>query len=103
SLPLAGQAAGARGWRVADETHHFMAALERLGGPIWFNLGDRDLATHVERTRRLSAGDTLSAVTRYLCGRLGVAHHVAPMSDDKVRTIVHTDEGELEFQQYFVG
>jgi LPPG:FO 2-phospho-L-lactate transferase len=100
---LAGQNDPARGWGLAGETWNFMGALERLGGPIWFNLGDRDLATHVERTRRLSAGDTLSAVTRYLCGRLGVTHRVAPMSDDKVRTIVHTDEGELEFQQYFVG
>jgi LPPG:FO 2-phospho-L-lactate transferase len=99
---LAGQNDAARGWGLADETWNFMAALERLGGPTWFNLCDRDLATHVERTQRLCAGDTLSAVTRYLCGRLHIEHAVAPMSDDKVRTIVHTDEGELEFQHYFV-
>jgi LPPG:FO 2-phospho-L-lactate transferase len=99
---LAGQNDAARGWGLADETWNFMAALERLGGPTWFNLGDRDLATHVERTQRLSAGDTLSAVTQYLCDRLRIEHAVAPMSDDKVRTIVHTDEGELEFQHYFV-
>jgi LPPG:FO 2-phospho-L-lactate transferase len=99
---LAGQNDPARGWGLVDETWNFMAALGRLGGPTWFNLGDRDLATHVERSQRLSAGDTLSAVTRYLCGRFGIEHAVAPMSDDKIRTIVHTDEGELEFQHYFV-
>jgi LPPG:FO 2-phospho-L-lactate transferase len=99
---LAGQNDPARGWGLAGETWNFMAALERLGGPTWFNLGDRDLATHVERTQQLGAGDTLSAVTRYLCGRFGIAHAVAPMSDDKIRTIVDTEEGELEFQHYFV-
>jgi LPPG:FO 2-phospho-L-lactate transferase len=99
---LAGLNDAARGWGLADETWNFMAALERLGGPTWFNLGDRDLATHVERTRRLAGGESLSAVTHHLCDRLGIAHRIAPMSDDDVRTIVHTDEGPLEFQHYFV-
>jgi LPPG:FO 2-phospho-L-lactate transferase len=79
-----------------------MEALARLGGPTWFRLGDRDLATNVERTRRLRAGETLSEVTRDLCARLGVRHAVVPMSDDPVRTLVHTDRGALEFQHYFV-
>ncbi len=99
---LAGLNDAARGWGLADETWNFMAALERFGGPTWFNLGDRDLATHIERTRRLAEGESLSAVTRQLCDRLGIAHQIAPMSDDDVRTIVHTDEGSLEFQHYFV-
>jgi len=99
---LAGIANPETGWGRADETWAFMAALERLGGPGWFRLGDRDLATNVERTRRLRAGETLSDVTRDLCARLGVRHAVVPMSDDPVRTVVHTDRGALEFQHYFV-
>ena len=99
---LAGIANPETGWGRADETWSFMDALARLGGPTWFRLGDRDLATNVERTRRLRAGETLSEVTRDLCGRLGVRQAVVPMSDDPVRTVVHTDHGALEFQHYFV-
>jgi LPPG:FO 2-phospho-L-lactate transferase len=99
---LAGIANPETGWGRANETWSFMEALEGLGGPTWFRLGDRDLATNVERTRRLRAGATLSDVTRELCERLGVRHAVVPMSDDAVRTVVHTDRGALEFQHYFV-
>ncbi|MHA1107930.1 MAG: 2-phospho-L-lactate transferase [Alphaproteobacteria bacterium] len=100
---LAGLNDPERGWGLADESWAFMAALERLGGETWFNLGDRDLATHVERTRRLKAGETLSDVTAALCGSLGIAHTIAPMSDDRLRTFVETLEGEwLAFQDYFV-
>ena len=99
---LAGVANPEAGWGQAGESWQFMAALARLGGPDWFRLGDRDLATHVERTRRLKQGESLSAVTRALCERLGVRHAIVPMSDDPVRTVVHTDEGVLEFQDYFV-
>ena len=91
-----------RGWGLAGETWNFMAALRRLGGPAWFNLGDGDLATHVARTQRLARGETLSAVTRHLCSQLSIAHHVAPMTDQSVRTIVHTADGALAFQDYFV-
>lgn len=91
------------GWGRTDETWSFMAELERLGGPTWFKLGDRDLALHVERTRRLKAGATLSAVTAHFAERLGVGPHVVPMSDDVVRTVVETDQGPLPFQDYFVG
>jgi LPPG:FO 2-phospho-L-lactate transferase len=90
------------GWGIAGETWNFMQALKALGGETWFQLGDRDLATHTERTRRLKAGESLSAVTQSLCERLGVQHRVVPMSDDPVRTIVHTDRGVLAFQDYFV-
>ena len=99
---LAGIADPQTGWGQAGETWSFMRALDRLGGPTWFKLGDRDLATHAERTRRLRAGETLSGATRALCERLGVRHAVVPMSDDPVRTLVHTDRGALEFQHYFV-
>jgi LPPG:FO 2-phospho-L-lactate transferase len=91
-----------RGWGRAGETWNFMAALEELGQPAWFNLGDQDLATHVVRTSLLNSGMPLTEVTRFLCHGLGIAHHIVPMSDDSVRTFVHTDKGDLEFQDYFV-
>ncbi len=99
---LSGLADPDRGWGRRDETWHFMAALEELGGETWFRLGDRDLATHVERTRRLSQGETLSAVTEILRQRFGVASRVVPMSDDPVRTRFLTSDGWLDFQDYFV-
>jgi LPPG:FO 2-phospho-L-lactate transferase len=92
-----------RGWGLAGETWNFMDQLKRLGAEAWFNLGDRDLAMHVERTRRLAAGETLSQVTAALTAALGIRHAVVPMSDDPVRTIVRTADGELAFQRYFVG
>jgi len=90
------------GWGRRGETWSFMEALAELGGETWFRLGDRDLATHVERTRRLRAGETLSQVTATLCRRLGVGPRLLPMSDDRVRTRVDTDEGWLDFQDWFV-
>jgi LPPG:FO 2-phospho-L-lactate transferase len=91
------------GWGRRDETWSFMAALAELGGETWFRLGDRDLAMHVERTRRLKAGETLSAITADLTRRLGIASRILPMTDDAVRTRVETREGLLDFQRYFVG
>lgn len=91
-----------RGWGVADETWHFMEQLEKLGGETWFQLGDRDLATNVERTRRLAQGQDLSQITLQLCRSLGIRHRVVPMTDDRVRTRVDTDQGQLDFQDYFV-
>jgi LPPG:FO 2-phospho-L-lactate transferase len=90
------------GWGRADETWNFMAALAQLGGETWFRLGDRGLAVHVERTRRLHAGESLSQVTRDLCARLGVRHCVVPVTDNRLRTLVQTAAGELDFQHYFV-
>jgi LPPG:FO 2-phospho-L-lactate transferase len=91
-----------RGWGRAGETWTFMKALAQLGGPTWFNLGDGDLAIHIERTQRLHRGERLSEVTRYLRKQLGIAHPVVPMTDDEVRTIVHTTDAALDFQDYFV-
>jgi LPPG:FO 2-phospho-L-lactate transferase len=99
---LAGLANPETGWGQRDETWSFMDAIGRLGGPTWFRLGDRDLATHVERTRRLRRGESLTHVTAALCAALGVRPLVLPMSDEPVRTWLDTDEGELEFQEYFV-
>lgn len=99
---LAGLANPETGWGRAGETWTFMQALESVGGETWFRLGDADLATHVERTRRLTAGESLSAVSDDFCARLGVRARVVPMSDQPVRTMVHTDDGVLAFQRYFV-
>jgi LPPG:FO 2-phospho-L-lactate transferase len=99
---LAGLANPETGWGRENETWNAMASLEKLGGPTWFRLGDKDLATHIERTRRLKDGQLLSQVTRDLCDAWGVRHRVVPMSDDPVSTIVETEEGDLPFQDYFV-
>ena len=79
-----------------------MEALKGLGGESWFQLGDTDLAVHVERSRRLAGGATLTEVTAHLCQALGITARVLPMSDDPVSTRVLTDTGWLEFQDYFV-
>ncbi len=99
---LAGLSDPVRGWGRCDESWNFMAALEQLGGENWFSLGDRDLALHVERTRRLRAGETLSAVTGDLARRFGLRAEVLPMTDQPVHTLIHTAEGALPFQDYFV-
>ena len=100
---LAGIASPETGWGRADETWHFMENLEILGGPTWFRLGDKDLATHLERTRLLKAGQSLSEITAHFCTAWGVGPTVSPMSDQAVRTVVLSDEGELAFQEYFVA
>ena len=99
---LAGIANPQTGWGIAGETWSFLGQVERLGGPAWFRLGDRDLATHVLRTQRLAAGETHTAITAALCRALGAAATLLPMSDDPVRTIIRTDDAELPFQDYFV-
>ena len=99
---LAGLANPVHGWGLRDDTFHSLEGLRDLGAEAWFQLGDRDLATHIYRTQRLRSGDTLSAVTGEIAKRLGVRSVVRPMSDDKVRTFVRTPRGSLEFQTYFV-
>ena len=99
---LAGLDDTARGWGRRDETWTFMSALAALGGETWFQLGDGDLATHIERTRRLAAGESLSAITADFCRRLNIATRIVPMTDDKLRTRLRTAEGWLDFQDYFV-
>jgi len=99
---LAGLQNRATGWGLAGDSFESLSMLERLGGETWFRLGDRDLATHLRRTELLRAGWTLSDVTTELCRALGVTQRVVPMSDQPVRTIAITDEGDLAFQDYFV-
>ena len=99
---LAGLANPATGWGVVGDTFGVLEMLKRYGADSWFGLGDRDLATHIERTRLLREGRTLSEVTHYLCGKLAVKPTLAPMSNDPVRTLVETDQGTLAFQDYFV-
>ncbi|MFT5033797.1 MAG: LPPG:FO 2-phospho-L-lactate transferase [Bermanella sp.] len=91
-----------RGWGLAGESWQAMSALKQLGGEDWFSLGDKDLATHLWRSQLLRDGHSLTSASRLLCEALGVRHHLIPMSDDPVRTMVSTDRGELGFQSYFV-
>ena len=90
------------GWGRAGETWQFIDTLGALGGEDWFRLGDKDLALHVRRTQMLNQGMTLTAATAAITSAMGIAHTVAPMTDDPVRTIVHSDAGDLAFQHYFV-
>jgi LPPG:FO 2-phospho-L-lactate transferase len=90
------------GWGRKDETWTFMAALETLGGETWFKLGDGDLATHIERTRRLATGESLTRITDDFRRRLGISARLVPMTDDRVRTRLLTEDGWLDFQDYFV-
>jgi len=100
---LAGLANPETGWGQRDETWVTYHSIAQLGGLDWFRLGDKDLATHLIRTRKLSQGEALSTITRNLCQRWGIAHRIYPMSDDPVATIVHTQSGDaLGFQEYFV-
>ncbi len=99
---LSGKANRSQGWGIEGESWNTMDALGQLGGETWFRLGDRDLATHLWRTRQLAAGHSLSEVTSELASRMGIHSHVHPMCEEPGRTTVHTDEGDLPFQHYFV-
>jgi LPPG:FO 2-phospho-L-lactate transferase len=99
---LAGVLDAGRGWGRADETFRCLSAMAAYGEPTWFGLGDRDLATHLIRTRALRDGQSLATITATLCRALGVTPRVLPMSDDAVRTIIRTPDGRLGFQEYFV-
>ena len=104
---LAGLADEERGWGLAGETWNAQAALGALGEPAWFALGDRDLATHLLRTRLLAEGASLSEATAEICRRLGVPVRLVPMSDQPVRTRVEVDgpdgPADLGFQEWWVG
>ena len=99
---LAGLSNPETGWGLNGDTFTALAMLRQYGADVWFNLGDRDLATHIRRTQLLSQGRTLSEVAAQLCSALGVAHRIAPMSDQPVRTVLETVEGRLSMQEYFV-
>ncbi|HLO29271.1 MAG TPA: 2-phospho-L-lactate transferase [Anaerolineales bacterium] len=99
---LAGLANPETGWGRVNETWSAIENGAKLGGPNWFRLGDQDLGTHLERTRRLKEGQPLSQITRDFCRAWGIGHTILPMSDQPVRTIVETEKGDLAFQEYFV-
>jgi LPPG:FO 2-phospho-L-lactate transferase len=91
-----------KGWGLTGETFNTLDQIARFGEPAWFNLGDRDLATHLHRTRLLSEGRTLSQVTQAVAAALGVSARILPMSDQPVRTRILGPDGWLAFQEYFV-
>ena len=99
---LGGLANPETGWGRINETWNTFSNIEKLGGPNWFRLGDQDIATHLERTRRMKEGQSLSQITKDFCAAWGIKHRILPMTDSPVRTMVDTDEGELAFQEYFV-
>ncbi len=90
------------GWGRQGETWQFIETLASLGGEDWFRLGDKDMALHVRRTQLLASGHSLTQATQSITQAMGITHRVLPMSDDPVRTLVHTDQGVLPFQEYFV-
>jgi LPPG:FO 2-phospho-L-lactate transferase len=99
---LAGLLDDERGWGVAGDTHTAHVMLARYRRPAWFTLGDADLATHVERTRRLRQGERLTDATGAMAAALGVGSRILPVTDDHHRTVVDSDDGPMEFQEYFV-
>ena len=100
---LAGLADDARGWGRANETWHALDTVAALGGPSWFQLGDRDLGLHLVRTSWLRDGQALSLVTKRIAAALGIVASVVPATDDLVRTWIATPAGEFEFQEWFVA
>ena len=90
------------GWGRAGESWNFIETLSSLGGEDWFRLGDKDLALHTARSQMLRRGASLTEATAHITQQMGIKHTIAPMSDDPVRTIVHCEEGDFNFQHYFV-
>lgn len=99
---LAGLSDTEKGWGVKGDTFVVLEQLRRLGNDAWFNLGDKDLATHITRTRLLNEGRKLSEVTEQLRRRIGIPAQILPMSDERVETRVETPDGEISFQEFFV-
>jgi LPPG:FO 2-phospho-L-lactate transferase len=99
---LAGLSDSEKGWGIKDDTFVALEQLRRLGNDAWFNLGDKDLATHITRTRLLREGRSLSEVTDHLRRMLGVRSTILPMSDAPIETCVMTPQDEISFQEFFV-
>jgi LPPG:FO 2-phospho-L-lactate transferase len=99
---LAGVVDQKKGWGLRNETFHALQHLAAYGRPNWFNLGDRDLATHIHRTAMLNEGKTLSQAADHIRQALGVKSRILPMSDDPIPTMIDSNEGELHFQEYLV-
>ncbi|MEM2719148.1 MAG: 2-phospho-L-lactate transferase CofD family protein [Candidatus Bathyarchaeia archaeon] len=99
---LAGIVDEEKGWGIKGDTFHCLEMLRRYGYETWFNLGDRDLATHIHRTILLGSGLKLSEVTKDICRRLGLKVNILPMTDDRFETWIETDAGLMHFQEYLV-
>jgi LPPG:FO 2-phospho-L-lactate transferase len=99
---LAGLADAAQGWGVAADTYTAMAILERYGEETWFRIGDADLGTHLRRAALLLGGATLTDATAAMASALGVPSRILPATDDRLRTVIETDAGPIDFQTYFV-
>ena len=99
---LAGIVDNQKGWGIKGDTFHFLDSLKKFGCETWFNLGDRDLATHIYRTQRLKQGLTLSEVTVEISKALGVKAKIFPMSNERFETHITTKEGSIHFEEYFV-
>ena len=99
---LAGISDNTKGWGITGESFTVLEQLGQLGEPSWFKLGDKDLATHIMRSRLLNEGFQLTRITSELCDRLGVSAKILPMSDERVETRICTPDGEISFQEYFV-
>lgn len=99
---LAGLANREQGWGVASDTYTATGLLGRYGAETWFRIGDADLATHVQRAHLIAGGASLTDATATMATALGVASHLIPATNDRLRTRLMTDAGELEFQDYFV-
>jgi LPPG:FO 2-phospho-L-lactate transferase len=99
---LAGLSDCVKGWGVKDDTFVALEQLRRLGNDAWFNLGDKDLATHITRTRLLNEGRTLAEVTDHLRRKLGIRSTILPMSNQRIETRIMSPQGELSFQEFFV-
>lgn len=91
-----------KGWGIRDDTFNCLSMLRNYGCETWFNLGDRDLATHIFRTKKMKEGSTLTEVTRTICGFLNIQTKVLPMTDSRVETIILTKKGKMSFQRYLV-
>tara|TARA_B100000287_G_scaffold355796_1_gene346490 strand:+ start:41 stop:1000 length:960 start_codon:yes stop_codon:yes gene_type:complete len=99
---LSDQADQKRGWGLSDETWSCLDSLKRLGCETWFNLGDKDLATHIYRNYLMAKGASLSDITLDIAKQFSINSLIMPMSNDPLHTVLHTDEGSLDFQDYFV-
>ena len=99
---LAGKLSQERGWGVKGDTFFCLSAMAQLGQPTWFHAGDRDLATHILRSKLLADGKTLSDATSEIAARLGIRARILPMSNSRVETRVLTPAGDLSFEEYFV-
>lgn len=99
---LAGLSDSEKGWGIKGDSFVVLEQLRRLGNDVWFNLGDKDLATHITRTRMLREGRTLSEITDHLRRMFGVRSTIMPMSDERIETRVTTPLGEISFQEFFV-